>query len=83
MAEINIFKCDVCAREFELSYQLELHTDYVHKSSSAYKCDKCGQEFGLKEQLEMHTEKYFHDASDKSKSDWRGNKTAEPARKLY
>jgi hypothetical protein len=25
MAEINIFKCDVCGREFELNYQLEMH----------------------------------------------------------
>ena len=83
MAEINIFKCDVCGREFELNYQLEMHEEYVHKSASAYKCETCGQEFGMKEQLEMHTTKYAHDASDKSKSDWRGNRTTEPARKLY
>jgi DNA-directed RNA polymerase subunit RPC12/RpoP len=51
MAEINIFKCDVCGREFELNYQLEMHEEYVHKSASAYKCETCGQEFGMKEQL--------------------------------
>ena len=83
MAEINIFKCDVCGREFELDYQLELHEQYIHKSVSAFKCDTCGQEFGMKEQLEMHTTKYTHDQNEKSKSDWRGNRTTEPARKLY
>ena len=83
MAEINIFKCDACGREFELDYQLEMHAQYIHKSPSAYKCETCGQEFGMKEQLEMHATKYTHDASDKSKSDWRGNRTAEPSRKLY
>jgi DNA-directed RNA polymerase subunit RPC12/RpoP len=83
MAEINIFKCDVCGREFELDYQLEMHVSYVHKSPVAYKCEACGQEFGMKDQLDMHTTKYTHDARDKAKSDWRGNRTAEPSRKLY
>ena len=83
MSEINIFKCDVCGREFELNYQLEMHAEFVDNSGSAYQCKTCGQEFGLKEQLDMHATKYTHDPSDKSKNDWRGNKPAEPARKLY
>ncbi|HKU50073.1 MAG TPA: C2H2-type zinc finger protein [Nitrososphaera sp.] len=83
MAETNIFKCDVCGREFELGYQLEMHVEYIHESSSLHKCTQCGQEFGMKEQLEMHLAKYAHDANDKSRNDYRGYRPAEPSRKLY
>ena len=83
VAEINIFKCDVCGREFEIDYQLELHAEYIHKAATEYQCDKCGQEFGMREQLDMHLAKYTHEASDISRKNYRGNRTSEPSRKLY
>gem|GEM_PF-6791477 len=80
--ETNIFKCNDCGREFELDYQLELHTKFMH-SSSIYKCEKCGQEFASKEQIDMHLSNVIHDSKDKPTDDYRGNRPVEQSRKLY
>lgn len=81
--ENPVFKCDHCGREFEISYQLELHNKHLHGSPAPIKCSKCGQEFALQTQLDMHLAKYTHDSKDKPTNDYRGNRSAEQARKLY
>lgn len=78
-----VFKCNTCGREFEIGYQLEMHTEFVHKPKSPFRCEKCGQEFTIKEQLENHQKHYFHDSKDNPKSDYRGGRPSEPQRKLY
>ena len=78
-----IFKCNTCGREFEIGYQLEMHTELVHNSKSPFKCGKCGQEFSIKEQFENHEKHYLHDSADSPKSDYRGGRPDVPPRKLY
>jgi DNA-directed RNA polymerase subunit RPC12/RpoP len=82
--ELDIFKCDECGREFEIEYQLEMHTKFLHsKPQGIFTCDKCGQEFSLKHQLDYHLSNVRHDANEKPSKDYRGNRPAQESRKLY
>ena len=81
--EDKIFKCDECGQEFELDYQLEMHTKFAHGTVNAYKCGKCGQEFSLQHQLDIHLANVTHGVDEKSSGGYRGNRPIEQSRKLY
>ena len=81
--ESKIFKCDECGQEFELDYQLEMHTKFAHGTPSAYTCGKCGQEFSLQHQLDIHLANVMHDPNEVAVGGYRGNRSIEQSRKLY
>ena len=81
--EAKIFKCDECGQEFELDYQLDMHTKFVHSTPTAYICQKCGQEFSLQHQLDIHLANVTHGANEKPAGGYRGNRPIEQSRKLY
>ena len=62
--EIDINKCNVCEKTFDIASNLKKHIDCVHKGSKSHKCHDCNKLFSNSRNLILHINRVHKDKKD-------------------